>query len=59
MYSAHEMKNILESIGFVYVAGYSGSSGEPLAIDTHLMNMVFEKGECQQPAAPLQSDRAL
>ena len=46
MYSAHEMKNILEAIGFTYVVGYSGSSRKPLALDTHLMNMVFEKGMC-------------
>lgn len=49
MYSAHEMKNILEDIGFVYVAGYSGPSRKPLTLDTHLMNMIFEKRKCQQP----------
>ena len=43
MYSAHEMKNLLEGIGFRMVGGYSNLEKEPLTIDTRLMRMVFEK----------------
>ena len=43
LYSAHEMKNILESVGFRFVDGYSNLEKEPLTKDTRLMRMVFEK----------------
>jgi SAM-dependent methyltransferase len=43
MYSAHEIKNILEGIGFRLVGGYSNLEKEPLTIDTRLMRMVLEK----------------
>jgi SAM-dependent methyltransferase len=43
LYSAHEMKNILEGIGFRFVGGYSNLEKEPLTKDTRLMRMVFEK----------------
>lgn len=43
LYSAHEMKNILESIGFRFIGGYSNLEKEPLTKDTRLMRMVFEK----------------
>lgn len=43
LYSPHEMKNILEDIGFSFVAGYSSLDKEPLTLDTKLMRLVFEK----------------
>jgi SAM-dependent methyltransferase len=43
LYSAHEMKNILEGIGFRFIGGYSNLEKEPLTKDTRLMRMVFEK----------------
>jgi len=43
MYSAHEMKNLLEVIGFRMLGGYSNLEKEPLTIETRLMRMVFEK----------------
>ena len=42
-YSAHEMKKILENIGFRFVAGYDNLNKEPLTKDTRLMRLVFEK----------------
>ena len=42
-YSAHEMKNILEAIGFRFVDGYSNLEKDLLTKDTRLMRMVFEK----------------
>ncbi len=42
-YSVHEIKNILENIGFKFVAGYSNLNKEPLTKDTRLMRLVFEK----------------
>jgi len=43
LYSAHEMKNILEDIGFRFLNGYSDLDKNPLMEDTRLMRMVFEK----------------
>ena len=43
LYSVHEMKNMLENIGFRFIGGYSGLEKEPLTIDTRLMRLVFEK----------------
>ena len=43
LYSAHEIKNILEDIGFRFIGGYSNFKKEPLRTDTRLMRMVFEK----------------
>ena len=43
LYSAHEMKNILEDIGFRFLIGYSDLEKEPLNKDTRLMRLVFEK----------------
>ncbi len=43
LYSAHEIKNILERIGFQFLGGYSNLNKEPLTKDTRLMRMVFEK----------------
>lgn len=43
MYSAHEIKNILEDIGFRFLGGYSNLKKEPLTKDTRLMRMLFEK----------------
>jgi SAM-dependent methyltransferase len=42
-YSADELKNILEGIGFRFMAGYSNLDKEPLTKDTRLMRMIFEK----------------
>jgi SAM-dependent methyltransferase len=43
LYSAHEMKNILEDIGFRFLNGYSDLDKNPLTEDKRLMRMVFEK----------------
>jgi SAM-dependent methyltransferase len=43
LYSAHEMKNLLEDIGFRFKAGFSNLEKEPLLKDTRLMRLVFEK----------------
>lgn len=42
-YSAHEIKNVLEDIGFRFVAGYDNLDKKPLTKDTRLMRLVFEK----------------
>jgi SAM-dependent methyltransferase len=41
LYSAHELKNILEGVGFRFIAGYSNLEKGPLAKDTRLMRLVF------------------
>src|SRR2546421_546104 len=43
LYSAHELKNILEEIGLRFMAGYSSLEKEPLTKDTRLMRLVFKK----------------
>jgi SAM-dependent methyltransferase len=43
LYSAHEMKNILEDIGFRFFGGYDDLEKAPLRPDTRLMRLVFEK----------------
>jgi len=43
LYSAHEIKNVLEDIGFKFNAGYGSLDKEPLTKDTRLMRLVFEK----------------
>jgi len=43
LYSAHEIKNLLEGIGFRFIGGYSNLEKEPLTKDTRLMRLVFEK----------------
>lgn len=43
LYSAHELKNILDDIGFSFVAGYSNLEKSPLTLDTRLMRLVFQK----------------
>ncbi len=43
LYSAHEIKNMLEEIGFHLVSAYSNLNKEPLKIDARLMRMIFEK----------------
>ncbi len=43
LYSAHEMKNILEEIGFKFINAYSNTEKAPLTINTRLMRLVFEK----------------
>ena len=42
-YSAHEIKKVLENMGFEFVAGYDNLSKEPVRKDTRLMRLVFEK----------------
>ena len=43
LYSAHEVKNILENIGLKLVAAYGSLDKEPLTIQTRLMRLAFEK----------------
>jgi SAM-dependent methyltransferase len=43
LYSAHEIKNILENIGFKLIAAYGSLDKEPLTIGTRLMRLAFEK----------------
>jgi SAM-dependent methyltransferase len=43
LYSAHEIKNILENIGFKFVAAYGSLEKGELTIDTRLMRLAFEK----------------
>ena len=43
LYSPHEIKNVLEGIGFHLVNAYSNLSKDPISIDTRLMRMIFEK----------------
>lgn len=43
VYSAHEIKNILEDIGFKFIAGYDNINRAPLTKDTRLMRLVFKK----------------
>jgi len=43
LYSAHELKNILEEIGLRFMAGYSSLEKAPLTKDTRLMRLVFKK----------------
>jgi predicted RNA binding protein YcfA (HicA-like mRNA interferase family) len=43
LYSPHEIKKILENIGFKFVAAYGSLEKAPLTIDTRLMRLVFEK----------------
>jgi SAM-dependent methyltransferase len=49
LYSAHEIKNILEGIGFQLAFSYSNLEKEPLTKDTRLMRMVFEKRRKVKP----------
>lgn len=43
LYSAHELRNILEGIGFKFIAGYGNIEREPLSLNTRLMRLVWEK----------------
>jgi len=43
IYSAHELKNLLEGIGFSFTAAYGNLQREPLSLETRLMRLVFEK----------------
>jgi len=43
LYSPHEMKNILEGIGFRFLQAYSSLAKEPLTKDTRLMRLLFER----------------
>lgn len=45
MYSAHEVINICEEVGYRFVAGYSNIDRAPLTLETRLMRLVFEKPE--------------
>jgi len=43
MYSAHEIKNICEGIGYRFVAGYANIDRAPLTLEARMMRLVFEK----------------
>lgn len=43
LYSPHELKSILDGIGFLFVAGYGGLDRRPIDMETHLMRLVFRK----------------
>jgi SAM-dependent methyltransferase len=43
LYSPHEMKSILEGIGFRFLHAYSSLAKEPLTKDTRLMRLLFER----------------
>jgi SAM-dependent methyltransferase len=49
LYSPHEMRNILESIGFRFLHAYSSLAKEPVTKDTRLMRLLFRK--CRKPPA--------
>jgi len=57
LYSPHELKNILEGIGFRFVAAYGGLDRRRLDLETRLMRLVFEK-ECEQSHAADALERA-
>ncbi len=42
-YSVHELRNMLEEIGFSFIAGYGNLERQPLSLDTRLMRLVWEK----------------
>ena len=46
LYSPHEIKNILESIGFIFLVGYSSLNRDPISLDTRLMRLIWEKNKC-------------
>ncbi|HEY6252765.1 MAG TPA: class I SAM-dependent methyltransferase [Candidatus Angelobacter sp.] len=43
LYSPHEMKNLLEGIGFRFLQAYSSLAKEPLTKDTRLMRLLFQR----------------
>jgi hypothetical protein len=43
LYCPHEITNLLEDIGFKFVAAYISLDKEPLTIDARLMRLTFEK----------------
>jgi ubiquinone/menaquinone biosynthesis C-methylase UbiE len=43
LYSTHELRNMLEEIGFSFVAGYGSLERQTLSLDTRLMRLVWEK----------------
>ena len=46
VYSAHEIKAILEGVGFQFVGGYSDLEKSPLMLETRLMRFIFERAKC-------------
>jgi len=45
-YSAHEIKAILEGLGFQFVSGYADLEKTPVTLDTRLMRLIFERAKC-------------
>jgi len=43
LYSPHELKGILEDMGFLFIAGYGGLDRRPIDLDTKLMRLVCKK----------------
>lgn len=46
VYSAHEIKMILEGVGFQFVGGYADLKKTPLSLETRLMRLIFERAKC-------------
>jgi len=46
VYSAHEIKTILEALGFQFVSGYADLEKASLSLETRLMRLVFERAKC-------------
>ena len=49
MYSAHEIKWILEEVGFSFLAGYANLNRAPLTLETRMMRLVFVKPRAEKP----------
>lgn len=43
LYSPHEIKNILEGIGFKFIVAYSNLNKDSVNLNTRLMRLIFEK----------------
>jgi SAM-dependent methyltransferase len=43
VYAAHEIKAILEGLGFQFVSGYADLEKNPLTLETRLMRLIFER----------------
>jgi SAM-dependent methyltransferase len=46
IYSAHEIKAILEGFGFKFVAGYADLEKTPVSLNTRLMRLIFQRAKC-------------
>lgn len=45
VYSAHEIKAILEGVGFQFVEGYADLEKSPLTLETRLMRLIFKRAK--------------